>query len=291
MSVSDADKVNYKNIRSDVYHTLVYLIMKSNKGSEVDLFVDHRESGGDLMNQYYISCEGCSGDIVKSKLKLTYHPGGWMRRGNKHISADIWINVGHYRGAVTWNTETYVHAVLPIYADREVGLKIIPGLLIEGAGRNDTAAVIAKAAIDEELLKNGAESIESVNILIHAMTHFFVIMSALQSNTGWNHSVQESWMKTFIESSIAGKEIVRTYELKVRSSLFSWNDRNFKITADPLTEELTINGEVKKLSELKAFIDVSLAYKHPSSLVFRAMPSFHQQYLDIDRRVDSLRLH
>jgi hypothetical protein len=145
--------------------------------------------------------------------------------------------------------------------------------------------------MDAELLKEGVGSIESVNILIDAMKHFFVIMSALESNRGWNHSVQESWMKTFVASSIAGTDTVKTYELTVRSYYTGWPDRNFEINADPLTEELTINGEVKKLSALKAFIKVSLAYKHPSIPFFRAMPSFHQQYLDIDGRVDMLRLH
>ena len=300
MSGSEASKVKYESIRRDVYHTLVYLI---NGKVQFDLYLSHIQSDGDLMNEYEISCEYCSGGITTSKLILNYHPSGWLRRGNKHISADIWIYLCHGRGDVTWNNEPYVYVSLPIYDDKGAGLNVIPGLLIKGTRSDDALDDRAKAeaAIDAELLKQGVGSIESVNILIHAMKHFFVIMSALESNRGWNHSVQESWMKTFVASSIAGTDIVKTYTLTVRSYYMGWSDRNFDITADPLTEECTVHtkesiankskGTVVRLSDFKAFIDGLLAFNGPSPPFLRAMPSFHQQYLDIDRRVDMLRLH
>jgi hypothetical protein len=131
---------SYSGRYRELYHTVVYLIMKSNGKFEFDLLLTYPEYGGDsFVSDYYIPCEDCSGGITTSKFVVTLYPKGFMNRGKGHISACIWIYLGHGSGDVKWNNERYVYVELPIYVDKEAKLHIIPGLLI-GDVRSDAEA-------------------------------------------------------------------------------------------------------------------------------------------------------
>ncbi len=94
----------------------------------------------------------------------------------------------------------------------------------------------------------------------------------------------ETWTESFIKN---GHEVSPPpeYRLTVTSSRFLYDSRTFVITAIPLSEKVSVDGETMNLSALESFLSEKLQAKLPT------FHSFNQQYIEIDKRLDVLLLH
>jgi len=94
---------------------------------------------------------------------------------------------------------------------------------------------------------------ENLSLLIHAtVKHFLHLIRILETlNNNWNHSVVETWTTSFITN---GYEVspLKEYRLTVTSSRFSYDPRTFEITANPLSENVSVDRKTVKLSELES---------------------------------------
>jgi len=126
---------------------------------------------------------------------------------------------------------------------------------------------------------------ENLSLLIHAtVKHFLYLIRILETLNNWNHSVVETWTKSFIKK---GYEVSPPpeYKLTVTSSRSLYDPRTFEITAIPLSEDVSVDRETMNLSALESFLSRKLQARFPT------FHSFNQQYIDIDKRLDVLLLH
>ena len=128
---------------------------------------------------------------------------------------------------------------------------------------------------------------ENLSLLIHAtVKHFLHLVGILETLNYWDHSVVEKWTKHFKKN---GYEVPPPpeYSLTVTSSRSWYDPRTFVITANPQSEDVSVDGKTVKLSGLKSVLEEKLQ-------LIVGLPNlkfFSQQFIEIDKRLDVLLLH
>lgn len=199
------------------------------------------------------------GVSVPALLSVCFNEGGFST-ATEQIRANIYL-YARDQAHLQWNESRIVTIGLPIFSDGNANLVVYPYLL-----KNPAEVSLKDAPANLRLLISAA------------VKHLLPLVCILERASGWSHSVSERWTNSFFRTADA--TVPSKYSLVVTSTPKYYDTRTFNISADPLSDRVTVNGVEMPLADLETYIVGKLGFRF-----------FKQQFIEIDKRLDILLLH